>query len=511
MRWLAASLLWLAGTLLFAQDGGDSVQEFWDAAYLEGAKAGYYHTKIETRDYDGEKVFATTLSMNLRIRRYNAVVPLRMELSLEETADGKVLGVSMTHHLDKGTVVQTGKVEGGKLWIRIGQAPRAQGFAWDDRAIGLAAQERIFKEKQVKPGDRFSYLNYELSLLTPLTLHVTVKEPEEVDLLVPERQGDTVKAKRVTQKLLRAEVRADKVQVQGNAIQLPMHVLWLDKNLRTVRSQIELPGLGKVTLYRTTREIAQQEGAAPHLLPDLGLRTLISLNRAVPGAHRAKQIVYRITYKDDDDPATLFATDRRQSVKNLEGKTFDLHVNAVRELAEVINPPPVKAEYLAGSHFLDANDPAIKELAQRLAEKETDPLQKARRIEAWVHANMRVSAEVGFSTASQIVRDLKGDCRQHAMLTAALCRAAGVPSRTAMGLVYADDSERGAMLVFHMWTEVWIRGQWFGIDATLGQGSIGPGHLKISDHSWHDVQTLAPLLTSIRVIGNVKVEVARVE
>jgi hypothetical protein len=51
-----------------------------------------------------------------------------------------------------------------------------------------------------------------------------------------------------------------------------------------------------------------------------------------------------------------------------------------------------------------------------------------------------------------------------------------------------------------MWTEVYVRGAWVAIDATLGQGSVGPGHLKIADHSWHDTPALTPLLPLMRVL-----------
>ena len=142
---------------------------------------------------------------------------------------------------------------------------------------------------------------------------------------------------------------------------------------------------------------------------------------------------------------------------------------------------------------------------------EKDPWRKAQRIEKWVHEHMKPNAEVNFAPASQVLRDLQGDCRQHAMLTAALCRAAGVPARTAIGLVYVNDPDRGPVLGFHMWTEVWIAGQWLMLDAVLGQGNVGAGHLKIADHSWQDIQTLAPLLPVTRVIGKVKIEVVGVK
>jgi transglutaminase-like putative cysteine protease len=94
---------------------------------------------------------------------------------------------------------------------------------------------------------------------------------------------------------------------------------------------------------------------------------------------------------------------------------------------------------------------------------------------------------------------------------AALCRAAGIPSRTPIGLVYVDDPDRGPLLGFHLWTEVWVKEQWLMLDATLGRGSVGAGHLKVTDHNWADTQTLAPLLPVVRVLGKIKVEVVTVK
>ena len=115
-----------------------------------------------------------------------------------------------------------------------------------------------------------------------------------------------------------------------------------------------------------------------------------------------------------------------------------------------------------------------------------------------------------FAPASQIATTMSGDCRQHALLTAALCRAAGVPSRTAVGLVYVDDRERGPVLGFHMWTEVWVQGQWVAIDGTLGRGSIGAAHVKIADHSWYDTHSVTPLLSVARVLDKLSIEVVSV-
>ena len=38
-----------------------------------------------------------------------------------------------------------------------------------------------------------------------------------------------------------------------------------------------------------------------------------------------------------------------------------------------------------------------------------------------------------------------------------------------------------------------------GLDATLGRGSVGPAHIKITDHSWDKVATMTPLLPLMRL------------
>ena len=62
-----------------------------------------------------------------------------------------------------------------------------------------------------------------------------------------------------------------------------------------------------------------------------------------------------------------------------------------------------------------------------------------------------------------------------------------------------------------MWTEVWIKGRWIAIDATLGKGYVGATHLKITDHSWHDERTMTPIFPVIRVVGRVSIQVLSAE
>jgi transglutaminase-like putative cysteine protease len=196
--------------------------------------------------------------------------------------------------------------------------------------------------------------------------------------------------------------------------------------------------------------------------------------------------------------------DVRQTIRNVNGSSFELVVTALRQPpavmpAGVANPGK---EYTESNFFLTSDDDLVKQHAREAVNGETDPWKKAQAIERWVNQNMKVqNFTEAMAPASEVARTLTGDCTEYSMLAAAMCKAVGIPSRTAIGLVYVDllPPEK-PLLGFHMWTEVFVRGQWVAIDATLGQGSVGPAHVKITDAHWHDTRAMTPLLPLMRVM-----------
>lgn len=500
-KWALAGLALLPILAPAAADEprGKLVKETWDAAYLEGAKVGFFRTTVHESERDGQKVLRTAVELNLSIRRNNATVALRMLTGTEETPDGKVTGVFMRQFHDKGQqLVLTGTVTGDQLHVRVDNGRIDKKVYWNDEVVGLYRQEKLYRERQAKPGDKITYLSYEPTINAVVTVRATVKDEEEVEVLGGKKR------------LLRVEAAPDKVEVPGASVQLPGMTSWLDKELLPVRSEMEMPGLGKIVLQRTTKAVATAANGAAPAGPDIVLGTLVPLNRAIARPHETKSAVYRITLKGDDDPATALARDDRQEVKNLKGNSFELHVRALREPPARFDGDGPGDEFLKSCYYLDSDNAKVKELARQAVGDEVDPWKKARRVEAWIHEKMRLDNTVAFCPASQVARDLAGDCRQHAMLTAAMCRAAGVPSRSAVGLVYVADPRRGPVLGFHMWAEVWVRGRWLALDATLGRGSVGAAHVKIADSSWYDTESQTPLLPVARVLGKLSVEVVSV-
>lgn len=491
--------LFLACALAHADAPGKVIEDRWEAAYLNGAKSGYVHTSVEDIGQDGEGRLRARLDMHLSAKRFNDPIKLQMLTGDEETPDGRVTAVEMGQFLGKNQTLRiVGQVDGDRLRVSIaGQNPRQKVVPWDKRVIGLYKQERLYRERNVQPGDRFEYRSYEPTIVSVVTTRVRIADWERVTLPGLGRQ-----------RLLRADVTTD--QIQG--VQLPPLTLWLDEDRGPVASQVEIPGLGKLTLCKATKAVALRPSSGGPAQTDLGFDQFIRINRAIPNSNETRDAVYRIRLKGDNNAGTAFARDGRQEVRDVHGDRFELHVHAAppppQADAEASPPSP---EFLESCYFIKSDDPAVRKLARQAVGQETDPWEKAKRIERWVHDHMRSqNFTENFATADHVARTLEGDCTEHAVLAAAMCRAEGVPARTAVGLVYVDGS-RGPCFGFHMWAEVWAGGRWVPIDATLGRGYVGATHLKVLDHSWHDVQSFTPLLPLLRVVGKASIEVVSID
>ncbi|MEM6583181.1 MAG: transglutaminase-like domain-containing protein [Pseudomonadota bacterium] len=72
----------------------------------------------------------------------------------------------------------------------------------------------------------------------------------------------------------------------------------------------------------------------------------------------------------------------------------------------------------------------------------------------------------GFHIASRVASDRSGDCTEYAVLTTALGRAVGMPSRLIFGIVILQAHDTISAFG-HAWTEIFDRGSWRLVDAAL--------------------------------------------
>lgn len=133
-------------------------------------------------------------------------------------------------------------------------------------------------------------------------------------------------------------------------------------------------------------------------------------------------------------------------------------------------------QYLNATFYIQSDHPKIRKTAAMIKGHEDNALRLFRKIAMWVF-NIIEDKNFSTSTASALetLNRKQGDCTEHAVLTAALARAAGIPSRIAAGLYYAQER-----FSYHMWVEALVaENLWVAVDPAMGQIEPDALHLKL--------------------------------
>jgi transglutaminase-like putative cysteine protease len=473
---------------------GKQIFDYWFAVGVDGQRVGHVSWSAKEMGRDGKTYAVGVRALNLTISRFGQAVTQWGEESTVETPAGEVLITSMRQGLGKDQALAlTGIVEGKTLKIKgDGAAAGASDTPWPGGIVGLVREPKLFKELKLKPGESFEYPSYIPTVNRVVKTTITF-EGEESKVLWP---------KTPERKLLRFVTKPERIE----KVKLPVSTTWVDaETFEPLLLETDFPALGgRLTFLRTTKEAATAAVTKPVEVFNV---QSIRLDREIPGIHNKGSVVYKVSIPRDDEPETVFAADTRQEVKELDPKTrtFELHVSArhgPRKDAPA-EPAPGK-EFTASNYFINWDNDLVKGHAAKavagLPETAT-AWDKAVAVEKWVKGNMKAfEFSQAMATSDNVAKTLTGDCTEYAMLSAAMCRAVGVPSRTALGVVYAPGQGGKPYLAYHMWAEVYAGGQWVPIDATLGMGGVGPGHIKVADHSWHEEKSFAPLLPVLRAL-----------
>jgi hypothetical protein len=486
-------------------------KETWDAVYLAGAKVGYSRTNERELVEDG-KVFVRTDSTNsVTVNRAGQRTSHTIVSTCVETAAGSL--VRFHTRLQSGATPTdfTGYVEGNELVVETETAGKktTTRLAWPAAAGGFLAMEQSLLRQPMRPGER----------RTVMGLLAIVNQTVAMELV-----ADKIEPTRLLQHsedLLRVECQAK--LPDGRPI---VERLWVSREGVILKRQID--ALQQET-YRTTEELARAEIGRPKF--DLMLDTTVPTDRPLDNPHATRRVRYRV-YLKTNDPAQVFSRGPSQEITSLDPRTAEIVVRAIRprsgggpsdqagSAASSANGKAAAEALLAGdrvptdddrtaNNLIQSDNPKIVAMARSIAPNENDPWQIAAQLEAAVKRHIRqADYSQAFASAADVVEHGKGDCTEHAVLLAALCRARGIPARVAIGLAYVSTAKGFG---YHMWNEVWIDGAWAPLDSTLALGGTGAAHLKLGDFNLKGTSAFGTFLPVAQVIGQLKIEILEVE
>jgi transglutaminase-like putative cysteine protease len=465
--------------------GPDShTNEFWDVVAIQGQPVGYQQLRMsESQTADGSVTEASAIS-ELTVRRFGETTKERIELTSRETEGGRLLDLTARMQSGGGEMAITGRRQGEmlRLEIKSGGSVQIQQLPLAADCGGFFAVEWSLRRRPMTPGEQ-----RQLTLIVPVLNQVASVRLKAGNRELVTWNGQTVRRLRIDQELW----LPDNQTIQS--------IGWMRENGELDRT--EIPSLGQSS-YRTDRETALAAAGSSGF--DLGRLATVPLARRWPGAHDSHRARYRIQFPNANTSA-FFPDTTGQQVQNRHSQTLELEVRAVaaNQVAPSQDLPPAPVDSLP-SALIQSTDHAVLALVDQIEPEDRSPWSIAVATEQFVFRRMTAKDySTAFATAAEVARSWQGDCTEHAVLTAALCRAQQVPARVLIGLVYVE-SQQG--FVFHMWNEVWNGTIWVPIDSTLGRGGTGAAHLIIARSALDDQNPFSSLLPVLGLLGQVRIE-----
>jgi len=221
------------------------------------------------------------------------------------------------------------------------------------------------------------------------------------------------------------------------------------------------------TLERESRERALAGGEGALVPVDLVAETRIPLDARIDDPRNAAHLALRL----GGEAATRVPSEPPR--QRLDATRLTIEREAVPASVPLGQVPGAVAEYVEPAPFIEADDPAIVKTAHAIVGSQRNAVAAARALVGWVNDNLEQVPTVGVPDAREVLAFRRGDCNEHAVLLAALARAAGIPARVVAGVVY----QNGAFY-YHAWDEVWLGG-WVSADAIFRQLPADATHVKL--------------------------------
>ncbi len=184
--------------------------------------------------------------------------------------------------------------------------------------------------------------------------------------------------------------------------------------------------------------------------------------------------------------------------QNFDQNILTITRESISATAQQAPVPPVFQKYLQPSPLIQSADAKIRAQVEKIILPADSSQVKLRKIVQWVYRTLEKKPVLSVPNALEVLKNKTGDCNEHAVLTAALLRAAGIPTQIEMGLIYLN-----GRFYYHAWNLAYI-GQWVTVDTVFNQIPADVTHLCLVRGEG------AEQLDLLGLMGNIKLEVTSI-
>ena len=268
---------------------------------------------------------------------------------------------------------------------------------------------------------------------------------------------------------------------------------WIDQEGRVIWQK----AINFMTIRETKKQALNDGWSGAGLEDDIIDRTRVRVTGIIDRPRKTTRAILRI---QGVDFSSLALDGQRQAFDPDSGRVVITREAVVPADSYTLPADPERfAKDLEATPTIQVKDAMIVRKKSEIVGHQTDALAAARLVHDWVFDNLEKKPLVSIPSARDVLEIKRGDCNEHAALVTALARAAGIPTRIVVGVVY----QNGAFY-YHAWNKMWV-GQWVEVDATFGQFPADATHLRLLEGD------LDQQIELLRVIGKLKIDVESTE
>jgi Transglutaminase-like superfamily len=438
-------------------------RDTWMNILQDKKKIGFSHSRYARLDQGFH--FNETLFM--RINTMGMIQDIGLNTSGTLNTDFSLKSFEFKISSGRFNFSATGDISEKKLTLGTQSAGSNQTYQLDltDDIYFTSGIIQAASAGKLKPGDQLTLKVFDPIAMGQESIHLRVLEKEDITIM-----GQGIKATKMS------------LAFKG-ATQLA----WMDENGDLLREK----GMLGIILEKTSREDAMY-GLPIQSSQDLTKAASIPANVDIDDPNTLTQLRFEISGSDS------FAEQLQGGRQTYKAPILTIHKESLTDLykkeSSLANMQNIE-RFLAPSPFIQSDHPSIQKLSTDLVSEKDSPLEKVRKLVAWIQTHIQKRPVISLPDALSTLENRVGDCNEHAVLFAALARAAGIPTKIEAGVVYLRHR-----FFYHAWNSVYI-GRWITVDALFDQLPADVTHIRLASGMQKDQ------LDILGLIGNLKIQI----
>ena len=452
-------------TLSLASIGEVSERDTWMNIFQNHRKIGFSHSTFSKQ----EMGYALEETVYMRINTMGMVQDINLKTQGRLHHDFTIASIDFKINSGLFQYTVQGTLSDGVMTITT----RSAG---DSRKLEIKLKEKPYMfagilnavtATEPESGDKFVFQIFDPGTMGQLPVQVEVIGQEQIELMGEQRRAIKIS-----------------MSLKGNT-----QLAWIDENGDVLKEK----GLLGIQLEKTDRQDAlygQTLAASQDLTRTASVASNIPLKKV--------DQLQRLRLEIEGIPINQLQLNGGRQIfdghlltinkESLGGLPSEIHSDDLGELEKV---------FLKPSPFIQSDHEKIQDLTQQILETPSNatPLEKAQKLLTWVYENIEKRPVLSLPDALSTLDNRMGDCNEHAVLMAALARAAGIPCRIEAGLVYLKGK-----FYYHAWNLVYV-GRWITVDSLFGQMPADVSHIRFTSG------TQQQQIDIVGVIGKVQLRV----